>query len=77
MVCVVRQGDWQGALRVALPSCVINSIVAIGWDACRDRRDRRRERRDVALEVALSLEKTALQIAGEIEIVARLLRHSV
>lgn len=54
---VVRQFDWQGALRVALPSGVISSIVAIGWNSCRDRRDHRRERRNAALEVALSLEK--------------------
>ncbi|SEK09715.1 hypothetical protein [Paraburkholderia diazotrophica] len=56
---VVRQFDWQGALRIALPSSVISSIVAIGWNACRDGRDHRRERRDAALEVALSLEKYA------------------
>ncbi|MEX3791379.1 hypothetical protein [Paraburkholderia sp. BR14374] len=54
---VVRQFDWQGALRVALPSGVISSIVAIGWNSCRDHRDHRRERRNAALEVALSLEK--------------------
>jgi hypothetical protein len=56
---VVRQFDWQGALRVALPSGVISSIVAISWNAYRDRRDHRRERRNAALEVALSLEKYA------------------
>ena len=54
---VVRQFDWQGTLRVALPSGVISSIVAIGWNSCRDRRNHRRERRNAALEVALSLEK--------------------
>ncbi|WP_148281869.1 hypothetical protein [Paraburkholderia phenoliruptrix] len=40
MVRLVRQFDWRGALRVALPSGVVSSIVAIGWNACTDRRDR-------------------------------------
>ncbi|MFP4896125.1 hypothetical protein [Paraburkholderia sp. EG304] len=54
---VIRLFDWQSALRVALPPAVISSIVAIGWNSCRDRRVHRRERRNAALEVALSLEK--------------------
>jgi hypothetical protein len=54
---VVRQFDWQGTLKVALTSSVISSIVAIGWNSYRDRRNTRLEGRDAALEVALSLEK--------------------
>ncbi|TCF96680.1 hypothetical protein BZM26_36270 [Paraburkholderia strydomiana] len=56
---VVQQFDWQDTLRVVLPSSVISSIVTIAWNSHRDRRDYRRDRRDVALEVALSLEKYA------------------
>ncbi|CAH2917380.1 MAG: hypothetical protein CPSOU_3033 [uncultured Paraburkholderia sp.] len=56
---LVQQFDWWGTFRMALASSVISSIVSIGWNSHRDRRDHRRERRDAALEVALSLEKYA------------------
>ncbi|SIT37182.1 conserved hypothetical protein [Paraburkholderia piptadeniae] len=56
---VVQQFDWQSTLRIVVPSSVIGSIVAIGWNSYRDRRVHRRERRDASLEVALSLEKYA------------------
>ncbi|MEX3764635.1 hypothetical protein [Paraburkholderia phenoliruptrix] len=56
---LVQQFDWWGTFKVALASSVVSSIVTIGWNSHRDRRDHRRERRDAALEVALSLERYA------------------
>ena len=56
---VVQQFEWRGTLKVVLASSAVSSIVTIGWNSYRERRDHRRERRDAALEVALSLEKYA------------------
>lgn len=48
--------SWNAPMASALASGAVGSIVTLVWISARDFRDRRRQRRDTALEVALSLE---------------------
>jgi hypothetical protein len=52
----VQRLSWNAPMASALGSAAVGSIVTLGWISARDFRDRRRQRRDTALEVALSLE---------------------
>jgi hypothetical protein len=51
--------SWNTPMTMALASGAIGSIVTLAWISARDARDRRRQRRDTALDLALSLETYA------------------
>ncbi|CAE6858246.1 hypothetical protein R69746_07685 [Paraburkholderia aspalathi] len=59
VLVLLKQFDWQGTLKIVLASSFVSSIVTLGWNWFRDLRDMRRERRDAALDAALSLEQYA------------------
>ena len=47
---------WNSPMALALASAAVGSIITLAWISAKDARERRRQRRDTALEVALSLE---------------------
>lgn len=51
--------SWNTPITMALASSAIGSVVTLAWISARDARDRRRQRRDMALDLALSLESYA------------------
>jgi len=51
--------SWNTPMTMALASGAIGSVVTLAWISARDARDRRRQRRDTALDLALSLESYA------------------
>ncbi|CAB3799361.1 hypothetical protein LMG28614_04949 [Paraburkholderia ultramafica] len=51
--------SWNAPLTLALASAAVGSVVTLAWISARDARERRRQQRDTALEVALSLESYA------------------
>jgi hypothetical protein len=51
--------DWNAPLALTLATTAISSVVTLTWVSARDARERRRHRRDTALELALSLESYA------------------
>ena len=54
-----QQLSWNAPIILALASAAIGSIVTLAWISARDARERRRQRRDTAFELALSLESYA------------------
>jgi hypothetical protein len=54
-----RRVDWNGPMTLALASAALGSLVTLTWIAATDARERKRHRRDTALELALSLESFA------------------
>lgn len=52
----VQQVSWNAPLALALASATTGSVVTLAWISVRDARERRCQRRDTALELALSLE---------------------
>jgi hypothetical protein len=55
----LKQIDWLDTAKVVGISSVVSSVVAIGWSALKDAGARKRQRRDTALDVAVSLESYA------------------
>jgi len=51
--------SWNTPLSLALASGAVGSVVTLAWISARDFSERRRQRRDSALELALSLESYA------------------
>jgi hypothetical protein len=51
--------DWNTPMTLALASGAVGSVITLAWISARDARERRRQRRDTALELALSLESYA------------------
>lgn len=51
--------SWNSPMALALASGAIGSVITLLWISARDARERRRQRRDTALELALSLESYA------------------
>jgi hypothetical protein len=51
--------SWNTALFSALASGTVGSVITLAWISARDARERKRQRRDTALELALSLESYA------------------
>jgi hypothetical protein len=51
--------SWNTPMTLALASGAIGSVITLAWISARDARERRRQRRDTALELALSLESYA------------------
>jgi hypothetical protein len=51
--------DWNTPMTLALASAAVGSVVTLSWISARDVRERQRQRRDTALELALSLESYA------------------
>lgn len=51
--------SWDTPITLALASAAVGSVVTLAWISARDARERRRHRRDTALELALSLESYA------------------
>lgn len=52
----LKQSGWLDVLKVVGPSSVISAAISIGWSAWRDAGQRKADRKDTALSVALSLE---------------------
>jgi hypothetical protein len=50
---------WNSPIALALASSAVGSVVTLTWISARDVRERRSQRRDTALELALSLESYA------------------
>jgi hypothetical protein len=48
--------DWNSPMTLALASAAVGSVITLAWISGRDARERKREQRDTALELALSLE---------------------
>jgi hypothetical protein len=48
--------SWSSTLTLIGTSSAVGSVITLGWITVRDARDRKRQRHDTALEVALSLE---------------------
>jgi hypothetical protein len=55
----LQRVDWNTPMTLALASAAVGSVITLTWISARDIRDRKRQRRDTALEVALSLESYA------------------
>ncbi|MBP0590709.1 hypothetical protein J8I87_13470 [Paraburkholderia sp. LEh10] len=51
--------SWNTPISLALASGAVGSVVSLAWISARDAGSRRRQRRDTALELALSLESYA------------------
>lgn len=51
--------SWNAPLILALTSGAVGSVITLAWISARDARERKRHRRDAALELALSLESYA------------------
>jgi hypothetical protein len=51
--------SWNTPIVLALASAAVGSVTTLAWISARDARDGRRQRRDAALELALSLESYA------------------
>jgi hypothetical protein len=51
--------SWNTPIVLALASSAVGSVVTLTWISAKDARDRRSQRRDTALELALSLESYA------------------
>ncbi|MFM0342210.1 hypothetical protein [Paraburkholderia fungorum] len=51
--------DWNAPVTLALTSAAVGSVITLTWISARDARERKRQRRDTALELALSLESYA------------------
>ena len=51
--------SWNSPMALALASAAVGSIITLAWISAKDARERKRQRRDTALEVALSLESYA------------------
>jgi hypothetical protein len=54
-----QQVNWNTPIGLALTSGAVGSVVTLTWISARDARERKRRRRDTALELALSLESYA------------------
>ncbi len=50
---------WDASLTLTLASAAVGSIVTLAWISARNFRERKRQRRDTALEAAMSLESYA------------------
>jgi hypothetical protein len=50
---------WDASFTLAVVSAAVGSVAALAWVSARDIKARRRQRRDTALEVAISLESFA------------------
>jgi len=50
---------WNTSLTLAVASAAVGSVVTLAWISARNFRERRRQRRDTALEAAMSLESYA------------------
>ncbi|WP_207005360.1 hypothetical protein [Trinickia mobilis] len=55
----LKESGWLDVLKVVGPSSVISVIISIGWNAWRDAGQRKGDRKEAALSVALSLESYA------------------
>jgi hypothetical protein len=55
----LRQLNWNTPLVLALVSGAVGSVITLTWISARDATERKRQRRDTALELALSLESYA------------------
>jgi hypothetical protein len=55
----LRRVNWNAPLTLAAAAAFISSAMTLTWVSARDIRDRKRHRRDIALELALSLESYA------------------
>jgi hypothetical protein len=55
----LQRFSWNTSLALALASSSVGSVVTLAWISARDVRERRRQRRDTALEVAFALESYA------------------
>lgn len=55
----LAKGGWLDILKVVLPSSAISALITIVWNARRDARLRRTDRKEAALLVALALESNA------------------
>jgi hypothetical protein len=55
----LRRLDWNTPMTLALASAAIGSVVTLVWISARDAIERKRQRRNTALELALSLESYA------------------
>ena len=51
--------DWNTPMTLALASAAVGSVITLAWISARDARERKRQRRETALELALSLESYA------------------
>jgi hypothetical protein len=48
--------DWHTPIILAMASGAVGSVITLAWLSARDARERKRQRRETALELALSLE---------------------
>jgi hypothetical protein len=55
----LQRVDWNTPVTLALTSAAVGSVITLTWISVRDARERKRQRRDTALELALSLESYA------------------
>jgi len=55
----LQRVDWNTPVTLALTSAAVGSVITLTWISARDARERKRQRRDTALELALSLESYA------------------
>jgi hypothetical protein len=55
----LQRFSWNTPIALAVASSAVGSAVALAWISARDVRERRRQRHDTALELALSLESYA------------------
>lgn len=55
----LQRVDLNTPMTLALASAAVGSVITLSWISARDIRDRKRQRRDTALELALSLESYA------------------
>jgi hypothetical protein len=55
----LQRTSWSGPIALALASSAAGSAITLSWISAKEVADRRRQRRDTALELALSLESYA------------------
>jgi hypothetical protein len=55
----LQRVDLNTPMTLALASAAVGSVITLSWISARDIRDRKRQRRDTALEVALSMSRDA------------------
>jgi hypothetical protein len=55
----LQRFDWNTPMILALASGAVGSVITLAWISARDAKERKRRRRETALELALSLESYA------------------